>query len=379
MYHRRRLCFRAFTLVELLVVIAIIGILVALLLPAVQAARESARCSQCVNNLKNIGLALHNFTDSHKAFPTGGQCYNPKVPDETHDGTKLLGPDRQAMSWSFQILPYLEESAIQNLATTASLKQALIPIYACPSRRSAKTSFDFLLNEIASTIDYAAAIPATRQFPLSSPIQTRFDLSLPAYQTFTLASLSQLARVFNGVGANVGKYPGDSAVYDGVIVRTPFRSKLSALPGPAKGVPSPVKFSGITDGTSNTFIIAEKLVRSDVYDDTGNPHYSDDRGWSDGWDADTMRLACFLPINDGDPTAYPADPLLGRYFSDNFQPGSVGGVWNVLHFGSPHKGGINAVFADGSVHTISYDVDLVVFNALASRNGDETLDKAGVY
>lgn len=377
MFHHRRRCLRAFTLVELLVVIAIIGILVALLLPAIQAARESARRTQCVNNLKNIGLAIHNFTDGRKVFPTGGQGYNPVVPDESHEGTKLLGPDKQAMSWSFQILPYLEESAVQNLATTSSLKQAVIAIYACPSRRSAKTSYDFLLGEIFSTIDYAAAIPATRQFPPSSTNPALFNLSLPLYQTFTVGSLSALARVFNGVSAN-DRWPPNNAVYDGVIVRTPFRSKRSPMPGPATGVPSPVKFAGITDGTSNTFMIAEKFVRSDVYDDTGNPHYSDDRGWSDGWDADTMRLACFLPISDGDSTAFPADPNLGRYFSDNFSAGAVSGVYNVLHFGSPHKGGINAVFADGSVHTISYDVDLVVFNALASRNGDESVDRTGV-
>jgi prepilin-type processing-associated H-X9-DG protein len=106
-------------------------------------------------------------------------------------------------------------------------------------------------------------------------------------------------------------------------------------------------------------------------------HYSDDRGWSDGWDADTMRLSCFLPLNDSDAFTF-QDGDLGRYFSDNFASGSVGGSWNVYHFGSPHTGGINAVFADGSVHGLSFDVDLTLFNNLASRNGEEQLDKTGI-
>jgi prepilin-type processing-associated H-X9-DG protein len=137
--------------------------------------------------------------------------------------------------------------------------------------------------------------------------------------------------------------------------------------------PRPVKFAGITDGTSNTFMIAEKFVRTDIYDDSGLLHYSDDRGWSDGWDADTMRLACFVPVNDGDSTAY-QEGQLSDYFSDNGQFGNP--IYNVFHFGAPHTGGINSVFADGSVHAIAFDVDLVLFNNLATRNGDETLDKS---
>jgi prepilin-type N-terminal cleavage/methylation domain-containing protein len=375
-----------FTLVELLVVIAIIGILVALLLPAIQAARESARRSQCVNNLKNIGLGIHNFANSTKGFPTGGQCYNPRVPEDTLDGGKaggrILGPGKQGMAWSFQILPYLEESAVYNLSTK-DMKQSVIGIYACPSRRPPKTSFDPIQEEIFSTIDYAGAVPVTRT-PANS---IRTNLSLPTYQTFTVANLTNLSKAFNGGTTPLTRYPttpgnpSNVYVYDGVIVRTPWSTEaVSAAGGVGKPIPSPhpVKFAQITDGTSNTFMIAEKFVRNDVYDDTGVLHYSDDRGWSDGWDADTMRLSCFLPVNDGDTLTFQDPDNLGRYFGDDFSTGGVGGIYNVYHFGSPHTSGINAVFADASVHSLSYDIDLVLFNNLATRNGDETLDKSGI-
>ena len=143
-------------------------------------------------------------------------------------------------------------------------------------------------------------------------------------------------------------------VYDGVIVRTPWTTEAvtaAGQVGKAVNSPSPVKFANITDGTSSTFMIAEKFVRGDVYDDTGELHYSDDRGWSDGWDADTMRLSCFSPINDNDAMAY-QEGNLGLYFGDNLQ-GAIGGIWNVYHFGSPHTAGINAVFADGSVRSLA--------------------------
>jgi prepilin-type processing-associated H-X9-DG protein len=166
-------------------------------------------------------------------------------------------------------------------------------------------------------------------------------------------------------------------------VRTPFRWTGNVagkvIGEKAIGSPGPTKFASIIDGTSNTFMIAEKFVRSDVYDATGSLHYSDDRGWSDGWDADTLRLSSLAPISDNDSTAFPADANLARYFSDDFSSGAVGnGIYNCYHFGSPHTAGINAAFADGSVHLLAYDIDLVMFNALATRNGEERLDKSGV-
>src|SRR5689334_13112404 len=97
----------AFTLVELLVVIAIIGILVALLLPAIQAAREAARRTQCKDNLKNVGLAILNHVDSLKVFPTGGVTYGVSIQDYIEDG-KPVGTAKMGLGWGYQILPYME-------------------------------------------------------------------------------------------------------------------------------------------------------------------------------------------------------------------------------------------------------------------------------
>src|SRR5438045_1701393 len=104
---------KAFTLVELLVVIAIIGILVALLLPAIQAAREAARRTQCKNNLKNIGLSIHNFHDTYKYMPLGGTVPNAKIEEYLVDSTTTKkgpanGPTEQGLGWMYQILPFLE-------------------------------------------------------------------------------------------------------------------------------------------------------------------------------------------------------------------------------------------------------------------------------
>ena len=126
---------RGFTLVELLVVIAIIGTLVALLLPAVQAAREAARRSQCQNNLRQIGLAIQNHANSFGVFPTGGAEVNPKIEHYVANG-KPFGPEKQGLGWAYQILPYLEEGTLQILVKQDELQAAAIPLYVCPSRRT---------------------------------------------------------------------------------------------------------------------------------------------------------------------------------------------------------------------------------------------------
>jgi len=123
---------RGFTLVELLVVIAIIGVLVSLLLPAVQAAREAARRTQCQNQLKQMSLGFHNHHDVHLSFATGGQDY---YSARTFTNGKPEVVARQGWGWLYQLLPYIEQQNLWDLPTDSQVQSSPVKTYYCPTRR----------------------------------------------------------------------------------------------------------------------------------------------------------------------------------------------------------------------------------------------------
>jgi prepilin-type N-terminal cleavage/methylation domain-containing protein/prepilin-type processing-associated H-X9-DG protein len=339
----------AFTLVELLVVIAIIGVLVALLLPAIQAAREAARRSQCTNNLKQVGLAILNSVDSRKVFPTGGDAIFPRIENYV-EGGKPLGPEKQGLGWGYQILPYLEQGAVFNLTTTAQLQATVIPGYFCPSRRTGQKAQDVRSPELLVVLsDYVGATPCGYA-DYTQQVRYRPD-----------ESANRRDRFFGSTdGTSAILSVPDNEVYLGVIVRTPYRTIANSrgtVRVAAKNVTQPIDHAQITDGTSNTLMVGEKFLRPDLYE---GGSASDDRGWSDGWDPDTVRSTCYLPL---------ADSLSGTSNNALYGPSA-----DVVNFGSAHSAGFNAVFADGSVRTISYDVNMQVFDNLGDRQDGELAD-----
>ena len=353
---------RGFTLVELLVVIAIIGILVALLLPAIQAAREAARRTECRNKLKQMGMAIHNFASAKKVLPTGGAVAHPDIENYiNNNGTggagQPFGPDKQGLGWAFQILPYLEEGAVYNVSTTADIIGTVIPLYNCPSRRASTPNANAgsagRITAGAVLIDYAGATPLIPEVPpIPVPPVDYLDVikSFSQDQSYSIPPHKQ---------------------WNGMIVRTPIgRENDDVLNSPwiDSGSTRPITFAKVTDGLSKTLLISEKVVNPNYYQ---GGTQSDDRGWSDGWDPDTIRCSCLPPITDGD-TLGMKDTQFGL---DNQYAGPIS---EAFHFGSAHSGAINAAFGDGSVRTISYDVDPILFNRLGDRRDGEMADTSGL-
>ncbi len=309
----KRACRRsAFTLVELLVVIAIIGILVAMLLPAVQAAREAARRMQCGNNLKQMGLAIHNYADSYRSFPSGFITNFPQ--DET-----VL--ERSNWGWGALILPYLELGTVKdqlnvgtvtlhaNLANPVGLQVLQTPLtaFVCPSDTGAP------LNNFDETqADSPGGGASTYRRYVTSNGSDKIFIAKSNYVGVACSSISTTPPV------NTNRY------------------------GPATGVlyqNSSVSFSEILDGTSNTLLVGERSYRSkNLNVGAGNA-----LGFSaevSGYGSRNRSILGVLGI-----------PYGGINFTTSAR------VHQTRGFHSQHPGGAQFVLCDGSARFVSDTID----------------------
>ncbi len=313
-----------FTLIELLVVIAIIGILIALLLPAVQKVREAANRAKCSNNLKQIGLGMFNHESTYGRFPTGGWGWY-------WVGQPGLGTDRnQPGGWIYCLLPFVEQDAVANIGSglpydsaemmAANDQRMQIPlaVFNCPSRRTGGPYPG------GSTGYINANVPTLR---------ARSDYAANAGDGSTAYGDEWQAGPGSWATARSNTYAWpDASQFTGVIF-----------------VRSEVRIKDLTAGTSNIFLVGEKYLNPDGYENGGD--LGDNECMYVGMDDDISR-----ETKQAAPAGY-----------RNPHP-DKSGVADTLSFGSAHPGGVNMLYCDGSVHHVAYSVDAAVFTHYGNRN-----------
>ncbi|APW61996.1 DUF1559 domain-containing protein [Paludisphaera borealis] len=314
---------RAFTLIELLVVIAIIAVLIGLLLPAVQAAREAARRAQCVNHLKQLGLAMSNYHDALGSFPIGRQGINRPPGDPGYRGDPSGSKSRR--TWAWLVLPYIEQANISNAINfnlaysdaTHAQDTALIPrisIYSCPSDPNAG-------------IVNAGAF----KFPLGNYMVNWGN-----------------THYFQGATENpyAGPAGGDVVPFLGA----PFSLDRS------------FGISSLTDGASNTLLMSEVIIgvpNGSNLDHRGL-HFNDD-------------MSCSMFTTYTTPNTKTPDQLKSPYcqypFSSN--PPCIVGLPSFAAARSYHAGGVSGLFGDGSVRFFKDSISPPTWRALGTSRGGE--------
>ncbi len=353
-----------FTLVELLVVIAIIGVLVALLLPAVQSAREAARRTECKNQLKQLGLGAINHESAQSHLPSGGWGWR-----WTGDPDRGYGLD-QPGGWYYNVLGYIEQSALRDLGSdgnpdvvtqqqkdgTLQAVRTGIDWFMCPSRRG-DAVYPLENSNGYVTLDGPPGWVGRNDYAANGG--DRFDSN-------------SLATPGPSLGAGGTVVPPSSTSWGNHLRTTGIAGagRRGSVVQAGTGVVhqySIVKLTMVADGTSNTIFAGEKFIPSDQYDDgDSNPlNEGNDQGWHQGWDIDNIRWTLGPPRSDA------------QWFYDNAGnrlPSQSGPGWlRYRLFGSAHPTGCQFVFVDGSVHTFSYDIDETVFAYLGNRDDGQVV------
>lgn len=314
-----------FTLVELLVVIAIIGILVALLLPAVQSAREAARRTQCENHVKQWATACLLHHDTHDALPTAGYYQVFYVPRSMTNGRPASLRD-QAWGWMYQVQPYMEGSNLWSAENDLTVLRQGPSEAVCPSRR--QPTFVTTWNPTGELLN---------------------DYSGNGGDTDTVGTANMgLTPHYAGRGNHLRRHTGVIVSHD--------PAETNGNP-PLKNVLVGVKH--ITDGTSKTMLLGEKYVPSNAYQGTA---WGDNFAWIQGVQWEGVRFANDPPLNDD-----PLDELV-----DDTRGGIVCGDCDF--FGGPHPGVFNVAMCDGSVQQVPYNVDMEVFRAMANRMDERSYE-----
>lgn len=331
----RRKATRGFTLVELLVVIAIIGVLVALLLPAVQAAREAARRSQCSNNMKQLGLGLHNYESTYRTFPFSWMV----------DAPNMLGPGLNASVWGIVVLPFIEQQPLFDaydtrvppfneavalgydptvVARNMEVIRTVLPTFVCPSAPMAPAARVY-------TLDYTPDFPVTAQVAASDYCVASGVRGVYAQLAYANFQAGQR----HGALQFAGNFPGETS-----------RSS---------------RMADIQDGTSNTILLAERLGGNEIYvgrrvrAEYAPLGAANGGGWADilngeHWPAGSVQ-------NETAPQEGPC----GINCTNRRGAG----------FYSFHPGGAMFLLADGSVTFLSESIQPFVLASLITRAGGE--------
>lgn len=305
---------RAFTLVELLVVIAIIGILVALLLPAVQAAREAARRSQCSNNLKQFGLGIHNHADVKKGeIPQAGWNWaNPQT------------------SWHISALPFMEQGALYNQLPWSQAATVDISNFTLPSGQWIRT---------LKSPPYGRCPTDPSDEMYGGQAQMSYSGSLGSESTPSANAACEPYQV--------NRIPGQGAVGHG------NGGNATDTSGPFSRVCMRMKLSNVTDGLSNTFFVGEAMAICHDHLGGGWPHYNQ---------FNNAHASTVCPINDF-TTCTGAGPAEIRHPSCTAQNN-----WNISWgFRSRHPQGAQFLMGDGSVRFVQQSINIVTYNAMGGK------------